>query len=313
MSCCASVAAVGSPTFTLEHETEYGIGERVSPSIERVTANNPSKFTFRGTGTYLIGDPQRVVLIDPGPLDDKHHRALLAAIGPRSVIGILITHTHGDHSPLAARFDAPTFGFGPHPPGARSEGEAADDATERDSHSDEDFVPDHAVSHAEVIDLNGIRFECLHTPGHISNHLCFVYPAESAMFTGDHVMGWSTTIIPPPDGNMNDYLASLEMLIGRPEEVYYPTHGAPIHSPQLFVRDLIAHRREREAQIADLLSRGPAMITELVAVLYADVAEELHKPAARSVEAHLIAMSERGDVKRTDIEDKGSLYTWIRK
>ncbi len=304
---------MGSPAFDLDHDVTYGTVDRLSPTIERVTANNPSKFTFRGTGTYLVGDAETVVLVDPGPRDDDHEAALRRAIGDRSLNGVLITHTHGDHSPLAASFDADTWGYGPHPAAATSESGddsavADDDSNGTKGGSDTDFHPDHLVDDGYKIVVGPFEFVCLHTPGHISNHLCFAYPSESAVFTGDHIMGWSTTIIPPPDGNMADYVASLERFLSRDDAVLYPTHGPPITKPRTYVEALIAHRREREEQIADVLARGPSTIGEIVQILYADVAEELHKPAARSVEAHLVSMVERGAVDRVEIEGHDDLY-----
>ncbi len=317
--------------FVTEPEVVYGAVEQVTPLIRRVMADNPSHFTYRGTGTYLIGSGSSVAVIDPGPRDDAHVAAILAATEAETITHQLITHTHGDHSPAAAPLGAvtgaPTYGFGPHPPGARAEGDAdddpagddpahdlADDATpeEREAAAakrraeapDTDFVPDVTVGHGDRIEGVGWTIECLHTPGHISNHLCFALAEERALFSGDHVMGWSTTVIPPPDGSMRDYLASLELVRDRTDfDVYYPTHGPPIADPQTHVNALIDHRLDRERQIVEQLRLGVDSVAAIVEVLYVDVRTELHKPAARSVLAHLDKLIADGDVAVTGATD----------
>ncbi|MDH3704929.1 MAG: MBL fold metallo-hydrolase [Acidimicrobiia bacterium] len=296
--------------FDTDHDVVYGAVDQLSPLIRRVTANNPSKFTFRGTGTYIVGTGDHVAIIDPGPRDDDHVAALLAAVEGEHVTHVLITHTHGDHSPAAAAVvaatGATTYGFGPHPPDAVSEADQAapdtddepvdpEEAARRAEQAeqerpDTDFVPDEVVGDGDRISGAGWSIECVHTPGHISNHLCFALAEESALFSGDHVMGWSTTIIPPPDGDMAAYLGSLRLVAHRAERVYYPTHGAAITNPVPYVESLLAHRLDREQQILDHLSLGPATIPDMVAALYADVPEELHRPAARSVRAHLVQL-----------------------
>ena len=180
---------------------------------------------------------------------------------------------------------------------ARSEeADADDDATD---HNDYDFVPDIAVRDGATIATPAGTFECLHTPGHISNHLCFAWNETKALFTGDHVMGWSTTVIPAPDGDMAAYLDNLERLLDRDDEVYWPTHGPPVTETKPFVEALLHHRRSREQQILELLDRGEATVAELVAVMYADVDEKLHKPAAGSVTSHLTALVRTGRVSRS--------------
>ena len=211
----------------------------------------------------------------------------------------LITHTHSDHSPAAAtireRTGAPTYGFGPHPVGADSDAE---------EHGDTTFVPDVAVTHGQVIDAGGFELECLHTPGHISNHICYADVGGRALFSGDHVMGWSTSVIPPPDGRIADYLSSLQLLLGRDDAVYYPTHGPPITDPRPYVAALIEHRLDREREILELLPSAPRTVPELVEVIYAGVRPELHEPAARSVHAHLIKLIEEGRVLPPDERDR---------
>ena len=276
--------------FLTDFEPRYGECVRVAVGLRRVVAANPSKYTAWGTGTYLVGDDP-VAIIDPGPAEDDHVRAVLRAVEGQEVTHLLVTHTHADHSPAAVALKehtgARTYGYGPHPEQAETEGE---------EHGDLAFEPDVVLRHGDVVRGDGFELECLHTPGHISNHLCYAERLRGVLFTGDHVMGWSTSVVSPPDGRMADYLASLRLLLDRPERVLYPTHGPPIDRPRRHVEALIEHRLERERQILSELRAGPRRIAELVAVLYAEVREELHAPAARSVEAHLIALLESGRV-----------------
>ncbi len=285
--------AVVEVPFVTWSDVEYGVLADVSPLVRRIVAHNPGKFTYTGTGTYVVGRGS-VAVIDPGPDDEAHVDALLAALAGETVSHIVITHTHRDHSPasraVAAATSAPVVGFGPHPPE-----DLRPDAGDEEP-GDMDFRPDHVLRDGDVVDGRGWTLEAIHTPGHISNHLCFALPEEQALFTGDHVMGWSTTVIPPPDGNMTDYLASLVLLFDRDDAVHWPTHGPPIHRPEPHVRALHAHRLDREAQILAQLAGGPATIPELVAALYADVDPRLHEPAGRSVLAHLIRLEDAGRV-----------------
>lgn len=278
----------------------YGEVEDVAPGIRRVLARNPNPFTFHGTGTYLIGRG-KVAIVDPGPLLDEHVAALLAAVAGETVTHILITHTHGDHSPAAAPIKlatgAPTFGFGPHGAGRLLDGVAVEEGGDRD------FVPDVVVTDGDVIAGDGWEVECVYTPGHTSNHLCFAYREGSALFCGDHVMGWSTTVIVPPDGNMAEYFASLEKLRQRNDATYYPTHGAAIESPQPFVTALIAHRHARERQIEACIAAGVAGLMEMVRVIYSEVDPHLHPAAAMSVRAHLAHLVSAGRLRQ-----EGSFY-----
>ena len=297
-------SAEGAPQPRLEdlldvhHDPAYGEVVQAAPLVQRVTAANPSPFTFAGTGTYIVGR-QRVAVVDPGPDDAAHVTALLRALEGRTVTHICITHTHSDHSPasraLAAATGAPVLGFGPHPP---SDARRGDGESVTEEPGDWEFAPDGVLRHGDVIAGDGWTLECLHTPGHISNHLCFALPEERAVFTGDHVMGWSSTIIPPPDGNLGDYLRSLELLVGRGDgdQVYWPTHGPAITSPLRYARALLAHRHHRTAQILDCLSDGPATIPSLVARMYIDTPKLLHPAAERSVLAHLIHLTQEGRV-----------------
>jgi len=269
----------------------YGVAERLSPRIERLLARNPSPFTFRGTGVYLVGDREKVAVIDPGPNEPGHVAALLAAIGGRTVTHILVTHTHRDHSPAAAPLKlatgAKTYAFGPH---ARYQ----DDVEEG---GDREFAPDIAVRDGDEIAGPGCTLRCVFTPGHTSNHMCFALEEEKALFTGDHVMGWSTTVVAPPDGDMGDYMRSLERLIARRDEILYPTHGSPIVRPASFLRAYLSHRRMRESQIARALQRGRDTVPALVETLYAGLSPTLARAAALTVEAHLKHMIGDGRVR----------------
>ena len=284
----------------------YGMAERLSPRIERVLAHNPSPFTFRGTGVYLVGDDKRVAVIDPGPNQPEHLAALTAAIRGRDVTHILVTHTHRDHSPAAAPLKqatgAKTYGFGPHvfysSCGLRiANAAAATGENVVEEGGDRDFVPDVTVKDGDVIAGEGYTFHCVFTPGHTSNHMCYGLAEEKALFTGDHVMGWSTTVVAPPDGDMGAYMQSLEKLIARQDGILYPTHGSPIVKPKPFLRAYLAHRRMRESQIRRVLGRGPATAPELVAILYASLKPVLRRAAALTVEAHLKHMIEDGKVR----------------
>jgi glyoxylase-like metal-dependent hydrolase (beta-lactamase superfamily II) len=286
--------------FRTLDDVHYGTVEQVSPSIRRVIANNPSKFTYRGTGTYIIGTGD-VVVIDPGPLLDSHRDALASALGGERVRAILVTHCHADHSPLAAwmsaEWHAPTIGFGPHPRPEVEVAQPPEDGVEIEESTDYGFTPAISARHGDVVvDDWGMRFVAVHTPGHTSNHMCWAFDDESALFTGDHVMGWSTTVVSPPDGDMAAYIASLRLVASRNDEVLWPTHGPPRYDGAAYVRALVQHRLDRERGVLALVRAGVTTIPDLVAVLYADVREELHKPAGRSVWGHLVKLVDEGQV-----------------
>jgi glyoxylase-like metal-dependent hydrolase (beta-lactamase superfamily II) len=277
--------------YVREIEFEYGAADQVSPLIRRVVAENPSAFTYKGTGTYIIGRG-KVAVIDPGPMIDAHVEALMRALKGETVTHILITHTHSDHSPAAAPLKkltgAKTYGYGPHGSGHKGE----DLKVEEDG--DMGFVPDVEVRHGDIIQGEGWTVECVYTPGHTSNHMCFALREEKALFTGDHVMGWSTSVVSPPDGNMREYMASLRLLLDRDDEIYWPTHGPAITDTKPFVRAFIAHREEREAQIIEQIKAGRTHIKDMVPEMYAAVDKRLHPAAARSVFAHVSGMVEDG-------------------
>jgi len=271
---------------------EYGRVDRLSPRIRCVIARNPGGFTFTGTGTYIIGNGS-VGVIDPGPRDEAHVQAILDTLDPGETIShILITHTHMDHSPATAllqpQCSAPSYGYGPH---------GGDGGHEVEEGGDRDFVPDHVLRDGDIIEGGDWTIEAVHTPGHTSNHLCFALRQEKVLFTGDHVMGWSTSVISPPDGNMADYMESLEKLLNRDDEIYWPTHGPAITEPKKFVRGFITHRAMRDGQILKCLDDGIETIPAMVEIMYANVDKGLHPAAARSVLAHMIRLVEQGRVR----------------
>jgi glyoxylase-like metal-dependent hydrolase (beta-lactamase superfamily II) len=284
----------GALVFDRDDAVEYGPAQSMTPLLRRVMARNPSPFTFHGTGTFVVGRG-RVAVVDPGPDLPEHVDALLAAVAGETVTHIVVTHTHLDHSPAAravqAATGAPTFGYGPHAAGRLEAGMRVE------AGADTDFVPDVAIRDGEVIDGGQWTLECVHTPGHTSNHVCFGLREERALLCGDHVMRWNTTVISPPDGDMSDYLASLEKLLSRDELVYWPTHGPRIEKPQRWVRALMAHRRARGVQILGLLGMGPASVESLTGRIYADLPERLHGAAARTVLATLVHLLLEGRVR----------------
>ncbi len=328
---------MAGPQFVIDFEPMYGEMVEVSPLLRRLVCKNPSKFTFHGTGTYVIGRGD-VAVIDPGPRDDDHIQALLQALDGEVVRHILITHPHGDHSPAAHALHeatgAPILGFGKHPEGSVGEGDDRDDEDDEAEASSEprepqieedpefqrkhapdvDFDPDTTLTHGDIVEGPGYTVEALHTPGHISNHLCFALAEENSVLSGDHVMGWSTTIIPPPDGDVSSYLDSLRVLLNRPhDERLYPTHGAPVENHHEFVQALLDHRIAREVGILGQLRDGPKSARDIVSVLYANVRKELHKPAARSVLSHLRKLHDEAVVELavTDASTLSSKTVWV--
>lgn len=295
--------------FTYEYDFEYAVLQELTPLVRRVTARNPSGFTFHGTGTYIIGRGE-VAVIDPGPMIDEHIDALKTLLAGERVTHILITHTHMDHSPAAAPlkafWQAQTYGFGPHGAGKKSDGVQIEEG------GDMDFVPDVTIADGDIIKGNGWTVECVYTPGHTSNHICFALHEESALFTGDHVMGWSTSVIGPPDGDMTQYLASLEKLLERNDEVYWPTHGTCIRDVKTFVQAFIDHRLDREKQIKQCLKQGYTHIKKMVPVMYTDTDPGLYGAAARSVLAAMIRMVDTHQVAcDTDSPTVDSAYTLL--
>lgn len=271
---------------------ESGRVERLGPIVRRVLAANPSPFTYTGTQTYIVGTGE-VAVIDPGPDLPDHVAALVAAVADERVAAILCTHTHRDHSPasrpLQAATGAPIVGCAPL---------SLDDSGPRaDEAFDSDYRPDRVLADGERLAADGWTLEAVATPGHTSNHLCLALAEDSALFSGDHVMGWSTTVVAPPDGDMADYMASLDKLLARDESVYYPAHGPAVEDPNAHVRRLIEHRRLRERQIVGHVERGEGRIPAMVADIYADIDPRLFPAAGRSVLAHLVDLERRGLVR----------------
>ena len=262
--------------------------------VARVLAPNPSPFTYTGTQTYIVGGPDGVGVIDPGPDEAAHVQTLLAVIGGAPVVAIMCTHTHRDHSPaaapLAALTGAPIIGCAPLT--------LADAGPRADAAFDPDYAPDKVLTDGEAVSGPGWVLRAVATPGHTSNHLCYALEGAGAMFTGDHVMGWSTTVVAPPDGDMADYMASLDRLYARADRIYYPAHGAPVLKPRQLVRGLIGHRKQRERQILRLVTAGTADIAAMVPRMYKGVDPRLWPAAGRSVLAHLMDMERRGRVGR---------------
>jgi glyoxylase-like metal-dependent hydrolase (beta-lactamase superfamily II) len=272
---------------------EYGKIDHVSPLIRRVIANNPGPFTFTGTGTYIIGRGEGVAVIDPGPDQDEHLQAILDATAGEKITHILITHHHLDHSPLARPLAAKT---GAVIYGCPVKAPIVEDSVRTEAGSDS-FAPDISVcGGGQVIEGPGWTFEAIATPGHTSNHICYALREENACFTGDHIMGWSTTVVTPPDGNMGDYLASLDVIQARNFAVLWPTHGPPITEPGPFIDAYREHRMDRERQILAQLGAGQSKIREMVPAMYVGVDARLYPAAARSVHAHMIELVRSGRV-----------------
>ena len=290
-----------------------GLAEQCEPLVRRVLAPNASHYTFTGTQTYLIGAGSELAVIDPGPADSGndadpspfkgadtngrgHVDAILAAAGDARITTILCTHTHRDHSPASAALKAAT--------GARIIGCAPlaldDEGPRADSAFDHDYAPDRGLADGERIAGPDWTIEAVATPGHTSNHLCYSLVESGALFTGDHVMAWSTSVVSPPDGDMSAYMASLQKLYDRDDRVFYPAHGPAVVKPRQLVRGMLGHRRQREGQILRLLAKGPQRITEMVPVMYKGLDPRLNGAAGRSVLAHLIDLERQSRVTCRD-------------
>ena len=267
--------------------------EQLHPLVRRLLADNPSAFTYQGTQTYIVG-VREVAVIDPGPALDAHVDAILAATALEEIVAIVCTHTHRDHSPAAALLKqatgAPIIGCAPL--------SLDDDGPRADAAFDTGYAPDRILADGERLTGPGWTLEAVATPGHTSNHLCYALPEAQALFSGDHVMGWSTTVVSPPDGDMRSYMASLDTLMRRDDRIYYPAHGDPIENPQRFVRAMAGHRRQREGQILRLLAEAPQPVPAMVGRMYVGLDPRLTGAAGRSVLAHLIDLEARAEVVR---------------
>ncbi|MEH3099368.1 MBL fold metallo-hydrolase [Sphingomonas adhaesiva] len=268
-----------------------GVPMTLEPLVTRVLAPNASPYTYTGTQTHVVGE-RDVAIVDPGPADAAHHDALLRLVAGRPVVAIVVTHHHRDHSPGAIRLrsetGAPIVGAAPF--ALTDEGPRADDAF------DPDYAPDRVLAEGDTVGGAGWTLQAIATPGHTKNHLAFALPETRALFSGDHVMGWSTSVVSPPDGDMTDYMASLEKLLGREDRVFYPGHGQEIDRPERLVRGMLGHRRQREGQILRLLAKAPRAIPAMVEKMYVGLDPRLCGAAERSVLAHLIDLERRGMV-----------------
>ncbi len=292
------------PPIPNREDWPTGLSEQLEPLVRRVLAPNPSPYTFTGTQTYIVGAGAEVAVIDPGPDDTGaaghadtngagHVEAILKAVGDARIVAIVCTHTHRDHSPasrpLQAATGAPIIGCAPLA--------LVDDGPRADAAFDADYLPDRVLTDGERLAGDGWTLEAVATPGHTSNHLCYSVVESGALFTGDHVMGWSTSVVSPPDGDMAAYMASLQKLYDREDRVLYPAHGPQIDNPRQLVRGMLGHRRQRERQILRLLEEaGPHVIPAFVAAMYKGLDERLHGAAGRSVLAHLIDLERQGRV-----------------
>lgn len=287
----------------LQHDPlPHGAVEQAAPLVRRVVCANPSAFTFRGTNTYIIGRGA-VAVLDPGPADPAHLAAILAATRGETITHVIVSHTHRDHSPgaaaLVAATGAATYGFGPHltPPDAGGEG------------GDHGFDPDVRVPDGGTIEGEHWRLTALHTPGHCANHLCFAMDGNGVLFSADHVMSWSTSVVSPPDGDMADYMRSLGRVMAREDARLLPGHGPAITEPRPFLAALAAHRREREAKVlAALQAAGAATPAALVPAVYGPLDARLVGPAGRSLLAHLLKLEAEGQVAR----DAGEAWSALR-
>ena len=287
--------------MALKHDVSFdprhGEAVEIATGIRRITAGNGGPFTFKGTNSYIVGH-DTLAVIDPGPNDPAHLEALLRAIAGRPVSHILVTHTHVDHSPLAAELKretgATTVGEGPHR-AARSL--AADEVHHLDASADRDFVPDITVAHGQTVEGDGWSFETVLTPGHTANHAAFALLGTGILFPGDHVMGWATTIVAPPDGSMSAYMGSLDVLLAREDHLYLPGHGGAIANPRPYVKGLKTHRIMRERAVLERVRAGDRTIAEMVSRIYRSTDPRLHGAAALSVLAHIEDLVARGLVE----------------
>lgn len=296
------MGSMNIPPFDLD-ERPVGLVDQLEPLVQRVLADNPSPYTYTGTQTYIVGPEDgagEVAVIDPGPDEEGHIEALLAALKGRRVKAIVCTHTHRDHSPAARllkeRTGAPIIGCAPLV--------LDDDGPRADAAFDRTYAPDQVLRDGEQVAGDGWTLTAVATPGHTSNHLCYALEESGALFTGDHIMGWSTSVISPPDGDMADYMDSLQKLLDRPQDkIYYPAHGPAVDKPHRLARGMMGHRKQREGQILRLLDKGDQTIPDFVGEMYKGLDPRLHGAAGRSVLAHLMDLKQRGRVEEMN-DDK---------
>ncbi len=287
---------MSNPEFDLDFVPAHGEAVTIAENVQRLTVNNPGPFTFHGTNTYIVGGSS-VAVIDPGPEDEAHFRALMRALEGREVTHIAVSHTHKDHSPLARRLKRETGAIivaeGPH----RAARPLHDGETNPFAESsDTEFVPDRALGEGERVEGDGWTLNALLTPGHSANHAAFALEGTGIVFSADHVMAWATSIVAPPDGSMADYMASLESLLSRDDRIYFPGHGGPVREPASFLRGLRTHRRMRERAVLERIRSGDRTIPDMVRAIYRDTDPRLHGAAALSVLSHLEDLVEKGQV-----------------
>ncbi len=292
--------------FQTAFDPAYGSAVPIAPGVSRLTVNNPSAFTFYGTNSYLIGT-ETLAVIDPGPEDDAHFEALRRAIAGRPVSHIVLTHTHRDHSPLARRLKeltgATTVAEGPH---RASRPLRIGETNPLDASGDLDFTPDVRLGDGETVEGDGWTLGGVFTPGHAANHMSFGLEGTGILFSGDHVMAWSTSIVAPPDGSMSDYTASLDRLLARDDRLYLPGHGGELRKPLPFLRGLKAHRKMRERAILERLRQGDRTIPDMVKAIYRDTDPQLHGAAGLSVLAHIEDLVAKGAaIAETDVSLDG--------
>ncbi len=288
---------MANPQFNRDFDPAYGQPVPVAPQVQRFTVNNPSAFTFHGTNSYIVGDAS-VAVIDPGPEDEAHFQALIAALRGREVTHILVSHTHRDHSPLSRRLQevtgAPVVAEGPHRAARPLHFGEINPFAES---SDTAFRPDIAIGDGQTIEGDGWQMTAVATPGHTANHLAFALEGTGVLFSADHVMGWATSIVAPPDGSMADYMTSLDRLIARRDRLLLPGHGGPVRRPVSFMRALKTHRRMRERAVLGRIRAGDVSIPKMVQAIYRDTDPRLHGAAALSVLAHIEDLLERGEIE----------------
>ena len=281
-----------TPPFAREMNFQYGVLERIAPGFRRLVCNNPSPFTFKGTNLYVVGEGT-VAVVDPGPASGEQLDVLCDALKGETITHILVTHCHADHSgaadALKQRTGAPTCGM---PRGAGAPSAGAKGPSGRSFIAPVDF--DIALQHGSRIQGDGWELHAIHTPGHAPDHLCFYLPRQNILLSGDHVMGWNTSVVAPPEGHMGSYMRSLELLMKRGEPVYFPGHGGPVKDPQRYVKALIFHRRWRENEVIDCLRSGLVSIGEIVPRIYSSLEPALSRAAALAVFAQLEFLVEKG-------------------
>lgn len=288
---------MADPNFNREFNPAYGQAVEVAPNVQRITVNNPSAFTFHGTNSYIVGS-RSVAVIDPGPIDEAHFAALKAALHGREVTHIFVSHTHRDHAPLARLLAEETGAVivaeGPHRASRPLHDGESNPFAES---SDMEFTPDIAIAHDEVIAGDGWALRALHTPGHTANHCCFALEGTGINFSADHIMAWATTIVAPPDGSMREFMASLDVMLEREDDLLLPGHGGPVTSPNAFIRGLRSHRKIREMAVLRRIKAGDQLIPDIVKVIYRNTDKRLHGAAALSVLAHIEDLIIKGEVE----------------